>query len=72
MSSVFEADRPRFRLVPCPHCGKPLKLVAILYGYPAPEAWEAELRGELAIGGCLVGDNDPEFACSNCGEPVPG
>ena len=58
------------KATPCPHCGEPLRVVPILNGYPAPEAFEAERRGELVIAGCLVGDDDPEYACANCEEPV--
>jgi hypothetical protein len=53
----------------CPECRKPLKLVPILYGYPAPEAFEAERRGELVIAGCMVGEGDPKWACAACQEP---
>lgn len=70
MPSALEADRPNFRPATCPNCGQPLKRVPILYGYPMPEAWEAERRGELVIGGCIVDDDEPEYACADCHEPV--
>jgi hypothetical protein len=63
-------DLPRSQSAVCPHCRKPLKLVPIVYGYPAPETFDAADRGELVVAGCLVGDNDPQWACASCGEPV--
>jgi hypothetical protein len=68
MPSVFESDRPSFPL-PCPECHKPLKLVPIEYGYPTPEAFDAERRGELVIAGCTVGEDDPKWACAACQAP---
>ncbi len=37
----------------CPDCGERAG-VEILYGLPSPEAMEAEARGELALGGCMM------------------
>jgi hypothetical protein len=54
----------------CPHCGEPLKAIPLLYGYPAPEAFEQAERGELVIGSCMVGDIDPPFACAAYREPL--
>ena len=51
----------------CPHCGKPLKVIPVVYGYPAPEAFDAEQRGELVIAGCMRGEDDAPYACTNCG-----
>lgn len=70
MPSVFGVDKPQFREAPCPHCGAPLKLVPILYGFPTQEAFEAARRRELQLGGCMVWPEQPEFACSNCDEPI--
>lgn len=70
MPSALDADGPHFQPAACPHCGKPLKLVPILFGYPLPETFAKAERGELVLGGCMVNDDDPEFACSKCGEPV--
>lgn len=41
----------------------------ILHGLPSFEAFEAADRGEVVLGGCLVTDDDPEFACTgfDCG-----
>ncbi len=53
----------------CPRCGSPT-LVPIFYGMPAPEAFEAAERGEIAIGGCDVGPGLPAFSCTTCGGPA--
>jgi hypothetical protein len=68
--SALDADHPEFRDAPCPNCGKPLKLIPILRGYPTEEGFAAARRGELALGGCGVSPGLPEFACSKCGEPL--
>jgi hypothetical protein len=52
---------------PCPKCGS-LDVVPILYGYPMEEAMEAAKRGEIALGGCCVSDDDPRKHCKACGE----
>lgn len=54
----------------CPHCGAPLKLVPLVFGYPTDETFERARRGQVALGGCLVGDDEPAWACSICQEPV--
>ncbi|MFO1407264.1 MAG: hypothetical protein U1F08_07005 [Steroidobacteraceae bacterium] len=42
--------------------------VRILYGYPTEEAFLAEQRGELVLGGCMMEVDDPTHACTECGE----
>ena len=50
----------------CPKCGgKEAK--PILYGYPTREAMEAAKRGEIALGGCVVHGDDPQWRCAGCG-----
>jgi hypothetical protein len=51
----------------CPKCGS-LEVVPIMYGYPMPEAMEAAERGEIELGGCCVGERDPQKYCRACGE----
>jgi hypothetical protein len=53
---------------PCPACGEshPAK---ILYGYLF---WndgleEAIDRGEITLGGCVIGTDDPAWRCNKCG-----
>jgi hypothetical protein len=47
----------------CPRCG--LEAIPVVYGYPSSELREAVEQGSLALGGCLVGDGDPEWTCAN-------
>jgi hypothetical protein len=45
--------------------------VPIVYGLPDPSTFEASERGEVELGGCLVGDADPDMACTACGYRWP-
>jgi len=47
------------------HCGRPM--VPIAYGMPGPELIEASGRGELSLGGCVLGPDSPALECSACG-----
>jgi len=49
----------------CPSC-KAKEGVDILYGMPTPESFENAERGELAIGGCVIEDNQPDRRCLKC------
>jgi hypothetical protein len=57
----------------CPKCGAP-ELIAILYGEPTSEAWEASQRGDVVLAGCLVPCDDkgrfvgPKWHCKHCGQ----
>lgn len=53
---VSDPDRPR-----CPVCGA--ASVPIVYGLPDVELFDAADRGEVALGGCIVGDDDPTHEC---------
>jgi hypothetical protein len=55
---------------PCPTCGS-TDVVRIVYGYPSAELWKEEQRGELVLGGCLVGPESPEYECRSCRTPLP-
>jgi hypothetical protein len=55
----------------CPHCGSAAEPLPIVYGYPTHEAFEAEQRGELVIGGCLIGDESPDYQCRDCRAALP-
>jgi hypothetical protein len=48
--------------VVCPRCGA--RAIPILRGLPSLEAFEAAGRGEVALGGCVVDDADPDLACT--------
>lgn len=54
--SSADTDRPT-----CPVCGA--ASVPIVYGYPDAELFEAADRGEVALGGCVIGENDPTHQC---------
>jgi hypothetical protein len=50
----------------CPKCSRSDAVRPIVYGYPAPETMKAEGRGSIVLGGCIVGDIDPTYACLRC------
>ena len=50
----------------CPRCNSE-DVVPIVYGYPGDELTEASMRGEVALGGCVVFPDAPEYTCKNCG-----
>jgi transcription elongation factor Elf1 len=52
---------------PCPRCGSH-DIVPIMYGYTMPDAMEAAKRGEIELGGCRIGESDPQKHCKACGE----
>ena len=49
----------------CPHCGSSA-VIPILYGDPAPKAWNAAERDELQLGGCCVENGMPVWHCKKC------
>lgn len=51
----------------CPHCHS-TKVVRILYGFPSAEGFRKAKRGEVALGGCVIGASSPTWACTACGE----
>ena len=54
-------------MVVCPKCRSD-RTAPILYGYPSHEAFEAEERGELILGGCEMIDGMPheDYGCLDC------
>ena len=52
----------------CPNCGEPV--VPILYGYPTGESMAKSESGEIALGGCIVGLDDPRRYCRSCKSSV--
>jgi hypothetical protein len=58
------------RLPPCPNCGA-RDAVRILYGYPSHEMGQAEKRGEIILGGCVIGPESPDYECGTCHAPLP-
>ena len=49
----------------CPACGS-LKVAPIVYGLPSEELEEEAKRGNVVLGGCLVDEHNPEWACQTC------
>jgi DNA-directed RNA polymerase subunit RPC12/RpoP len=54
----------------CPSCGS-TDAVRIVYGYPTAETAEAAERGEVELGGCVIGQESPDYVCRRCGAPLP-
>lgn len=50
----------------CPAC-RSERIVEIAYGMPGPEAEASQRRGEIILGGCIVGPDSPEWGCADCG-----
>ena len=61
--------RPEMKKTTCPTCSE-TDLVPIVYGYPAPELFEAAERGEVELGGCVIYGDDPKWSCRKCGTRV--
>ena len=57
-------------LPPCPACGA-VDAIRIECGYPSREMAEAEERGEIRLGGCVIGPESPDFECRRCGVALP-
>lgn len=51
----------------CPQC-KSNNIIPIMYGMPAPEAFEEAEKGNLKLGGCIVyiGGGQPDRYCKDC------
>lgn len=62
MTTLKQREVPKV----CAHCGSD-RLVPIIYGMPAPDAFEAAERGEIALGGCILDEDSPAFRCADCG-----
>lgn len=60
------AHRPG-HYVTCPACSSK-DIAPIVYGEPDAEGAAAEKRGEVVLGGCLVGNDSHAFKCRACGE----
>ena len=54
---------------PCP--ASLTDTIRIAYGYPDIELRHAEQRGEIVLGGCVIGAESPDFECRYCGVPLP-
>jgi hypothetical protein len=52
--------------IKCAACGRVVEPVPIVFGYPTAELFEAAARGEVELGGCLVGGDEPKARLSGC------
>lgn len=52
----------------CPNCAAMVRPLRIAYGMPGHELFEAAERGELVLGGCVIGGYDPmpSHRCPAC------
>jgi len=53
----------------CPKC-ESTEVIRIIYGLPVDreEAMKAEREGRIKLGGCIVGEESPNFTCKSCGK----
>lgn len=49
----------------CPECGSN-RAIPIVYGLPTSGLGLKAERGEVHLGGCCVGRNDPKWHCRDC------
>jgi hypothetical protein len=50
----------------CPNCGS-ARVTRIIYGLPTAELIrEAEVRHDIALGGCCIAGDDPVWLCREC------
>ena len=51
----------------CGHCGEMVQPLGVVYGLPTPETESRARRGDFMLGGCIVDQDSPTWACPNCG-----
>ena len=52
----------------CPSCGQ-LAGIPLVWGDADQETWEASVRGEVVLAGCMIepiSGAAPDYACLNC------
>jgi hypothetical protein len=49
----------------CPKCNIPM--LVIVYGLPSDATIERYKRGKIALGGCIIHNDNPEYQCPECG-----
>ncbi len=54
----------------CVRCGSS-DAIPIVYGLPTWEAVEEAQRGQIVLGGCVIGHESPAFECAGCGAALP-
>lgn len=50
---------------PCPACAS-AQTIPIIYGLPGEELGRQAEEGTIALGGCVVSDDDPQWKCRAC------
>ena len=50
----------------CPKCGSK-NSGEIIYGMPSYELFQEAEAGKVKLGGCCIGENDPDYFCKDCG-----
>jgi hypothetical protein len=50
----------------CPRCHSD-EVLPIVYGMPGPELTEESLAGRVALGGCMMWPEAPDWRCVVCG-----
>ena len=51
----------------CPQC-ESSRIVVVLYGMPefSPELDKSLKEGKIELGGCCIGNDDPQWKCAEC------
>ncbi|MGY1840249.1 MULTISPECIES: hypothetical protein [unclassified Modestobacter] len=50
----------------CPSCGRE-DSVPLVWGLPGPGDFELAEQGLIALGGCMLGPDEPVLTCRSCG-----
>jgi hypothetical protein len=50
----------------CPKCGNKKDVIPIIFGFPMQKTMDKAERGEVKLGGCCIGNNDPQWYCKSC------
>ena len=57
--------RRRSKQPACPSCESG-DVIPIVYGMPGLELRDQADAGKVALGGCCISENDPEWHCKQC------
>lgn len=50
----------------CIKCRNKIHVIPIVYGYPSSETFRQRDIGKIALGGCIIQDDNPKWHCSDC------
>jgi hypothetical protein len=64
INALYKAPKTKLKYT-CPSC-KEKEAVDILYGYPTDETLQAWKNKEIELGGCIVGEENPNRKCMKC------